>query len=114
MVFAKVAEGDRSLSSDGCGSWVPSGDAFLVYPGKEGPVSSIRLALLREAMQDIRALKLLEDLIGKQETVKLLEGNMDQPLTFKHYEKRASWLLEMRERVNQMVKAQLQKPETGN
>jgi hypothetical protein len=87
----------------------PSGDAFLVYPGKEGPVCSIRLALLREAMQDIRALKFLEDLIGKQETVKLLEEDMDQPLTFKHYEKRASWILEKRERVNQMIKARLQR-----
>ncbi len=34
----------------------PSGDAFLVYPGDKGPIGSIRLAIMREAMQDVRAL----------------------------------------------------------
>jgi hypothetical protein len=83
----------------------PSGDAFLVYPGKDGPIGSIRLVLLREAMQDNRALKLLESMIGKQEAVKLLEEDMDQPLTFKHYDRRASWILDMKERINRQIKA---------
>ncbi|RAP75169.1 DUF4091 domain-containing protein [Paenibacillus montanisoli] len=82
----------------------PSGDAFLVYPGKEGPVCSIRMAVMREAMQDIRALQLLEGLIGKQETVRCLEQDMDRPITFKDYEKRSDWMIEMRERVNRMIK----------
>lgn len=43
----------------------PSGDAFLVYTGKEGPIGSIRLKLICEAMQDIRALELLESLRGR-------------------------------------------------
>jgi hypothetical protein len=85
----------------------PSGDAFLVYPGKEGPVSSIRLAVLREAMQDIRALKLLEKLVGKEETIKCLEEDMDQPLTFNHFEKSSRWILVMRERVNQLIKERI-------
>jgi hypothetical protein len=86
----------------------PSGDAFLVYPGKDGrPVSSIRLALLRESMQDIRALNLLEKLVGKEETIKCLEKGMDQPLTFNHYEKSSSWILDMRERVNQLIKERI-------
>jgi hypothetical protein len=82
----------------------PSGDAFLVYPGKEGPVNSIRLTVLREAMQDIRALQLLEGLAGKQETIQCLEKGMNQPITFKSYEKSSNWMIEMRERVNQMIK----------
>jgi hypothetical protein len=82
----------------------PSGDAFLVYPGKEGPIGSIRLAVLREAMQDIRALRLLERLIGKQATVQCVEEGMDRPITFKHYERSGRWILEMRERVNQRIK----------
>jgi hypothetical protein len=86
----------------------PSGDAFLVYPGKEGPISSIRLAVLREAMQDIRALRLLERAVGKQETIKCLEEGMNQPLTFSSYEKSSLWIIEMRKRVNQMIKERIQ------
>jgi hypothetical protein len=85
----------------------PSGDAFLVYPGKEGPVSSIRLAVLREAMQDIRALQLLEELAGKQETIRCLEEGMNEPITFRNYEESSSWMIEMRERVNQMIKKRI-------
>jgi hypothetical protein len=81
----------------------PSGDAFLVYPGEYGPISSIRLVLLREAMQDIRALKLLEGLVGKQETLNCLEEGMNEPLTFRNYEKSALWIIEMRERVNRWI-----------
>jgi hypothetical protein len=85
----------------------PSGDAFLVYPGKVGPISSIRLAVLREAMQDIRALKLLEKLVGKEETIRCLEVDMDQPLTFNRYDKSSRWILVMRERVNQRIKERI-------
>ncbi|MFC5649912.1 DUF4091 domain-containing protein [Paenibacillus solisilvae] len=87
----------------------PSGDAFLVYPGKEGPISSIRLAVLREAMQDVRALQLLESLMGKQETLALLEAGMDQPITFRQYEKGSTWILEMRERINRQIKERVQR-----
>ncbi|SFT16657.1 glycoside hydrolase domain-containing protein [Paenibacillus sp. BC26] len=83
----------------------PSGDAFLVYPGKDGPITSIRLEVLREAFQDVRALQLLESRIGKEATVALLEEDMASPLTFRDYEKGSAWLLRMRERVNQLIDA---------
>ena len=38
----------------------PSGDAFMVYPGESGPVESIRLQVFHEALQDLRALQLLD------------------------------------------------------
>ncbi|WP_374019131.1 DUF4091 domain-containing protein [Paenibacillus thiaminolyticus] len=81
----------------------PSGDAFLVYPGKNGPISSIRMEVLREAMQDVRALKLLEGLIGKQETMKYLEQDLQEPLTFRRYEKHSMWIINMRERINRLI-----------
>nr|WP_330387739.1 DUF4091 domain-containing protein [Lacrimispora sphenoides] len=47
-----------------CDGSFPSGDAFLVYPGPDGvPEESIRLMVLYEAIQDHRALKLLEQYI---------------------------------------------------
>ena len=51
----------------------PSGDAFLVYPGRDKkPVESLRLKLLRDAFQDARALFLLEETIGRQAVLDLI------------------------------------------
>ncbi|RAP73820.1 DUF4091 domain-containing protein [Paenibacillus montanisoli] len=86
----------------------PSGDAFLVYPGESGPITSIRLEVLREALQDIRALQLLEGYIGKEATVALLEEGMVEPVTFRNYEKGSDWITGMRERVNRRIHACLQ------
>ncbi|WP_169083960.1 DUF4091 domain-containing protein [Paenibacillus sp. PL91] len=82
----------------------PSGDSYLVYPGEEGPVESIRLEVLYEAMQDLRALELLEQKIGKEQTLKLLEEGLTEPLTFSVYPKGSGeWLLATRERINQAL-----------
>lgn len=82
----------------------PSGDAFLVYPGKEGPIESLRLKVFHEALQDLRALQLLESYIGKNEVMQLLEEDLADPITFSVYPKDQAWLLDMRERVNQRIK----------
>lgn len=85
------------------GNAFPSGDAFLVYPGKNGvPEASIRLMLMLEAMQDIRALDLLETLAGRAYTERILMEKTEK-LTFSEYPKEASWLLAMRERVNEEI-----------
>ena len=81
----------------------PSGDAFLVYPGKDGPVTSIRLKVMREALQDLRALKLMESLAGKDEALRLLEEGLERPLSFREYPQDEEWLLGVRERVNRGI-----------
>ncbi|MGB9759864.1 MAG: glycoside hydrolase domain-containing protein, partial [Thermoproteota archaeon] len=40
---------------------LPPGDAFIIYPGKEGPLSSIRFEVLRLGVQDYELLKMLEE-----------------------------------------------------
>lgn len=82
------------------GFWVPAGDAYSVYPGEDGPIESIRLDVFYDALQDLRALNLLEQYIGKEETIKLLEKDMGKPLTFDEYPKDAQWLLNKREEIN--------------
>ncbi|MGZ9583621.1 DUF4091 domain-containing protein [Paenibacillus marinisediminis] len=82
----------------------PSGDPYLVYPGKEGPVGSMRLALMREVMQDIRAMQLLEGLIGRDAVLELIEAGAEQPITFKQYPHEAAWLLQRREAINSAIK----------
>ena len=41
-------------------TFLPPGDSHIVYPGKRGPLSSIRLEALRDGVEDYELLKLLE------------------------------------------------------
>lgn len=66
-----VRQVDPFFETD-AGGCFPSGDAFIVYPGKDGAYSSVRFEVFRAAVQDYRALKLLESLIGRARTVGLL------------------------------------------
>lgn len=92
------------LVTDSGGSF-PSGDAFLVYPGADRqPEESIRLMILHEAIQDHRALKLLELYIGREAVINLLEEDLSEPITFKTYPKSASYLISVRNKINRMLK----------
>jgi Glycoside hydrolase 123, catalytic domain/Carbohydrate family 9 binding domain-like/Glycoside hydrolase 123 N-terminal domain len=42
-----------------------SGDSFLVYPGKDGPIDSTRWELLRQGIQDYEALEMLQQKIAE-------------------------------------------------
>ncbi|GAA3401897.1 DUF4091 domain-containing protein [Paenibacillus hodogayensis] len=84
----------------------PSGDPFVVYPGEDGtPVESLRLEVFREALQDLRALTLLESLIGRERTLELMEQGTDAPITFDVYPRDAAWLLACRERINEAIRS---------
>lgn len=79
----------------------PGGDPFLVYPLNEnGEVGlSIRLYVFNEAMQDLRALTLLEQLSSREQVLKLLEDvvGMDQ------YPRNRDYLLNLRETINHQI-----------
>lgn len=85
-----------------------AGDSFSVYPGRKGTaMESVRLVAFHEAIQDNRALKLCESLIGKEKTLELLGDGKD--MTFRKYPREDDYLLEMRERVNKAIKEALGK-----
>jgi hypothetical protein len=88
----RCADGD-------CG--YPAGDPFLVYPGPDGrPLSSIRAEVQDDALLDLRALRLLESLAGRDYTTALiLEVAGMEKLTFMDYPSNDSFLLTLRERV---------------
>ena len=80
----------------------PAGDAFCVDPGKEGPLKSIRLISIFEALQDIRALRLLESFIERDETIKLIEtqfGGSD----FRTCATSANQMIKFRNKVNETL-----------
>lgn len=86
------------------GANFPSGDSFLVYPGKDGkPEESIRLMALAEAMQDIRALETLEGYTSKDHVVALIDERLEEPITFSKYPKEPIYLLKLREEVNKQI-----------
>ena len=88
-----------NTDSDAC---FPSGDAFLVYPGENGPINSIRIEVLREAFQDYRALTLLESLTDREHVLSILEADIP-PITFTEYPHDPVWLIDVRERINQAI-----------
>ncbi|GBU14529.1 hypothetical protein AwEntero_31300 [Enterobacterales bacterium] len=94
---------DPFAITDGQGAF-PSGDLFVVYPG-EGyqPVESLRLMVLREALQDMRALQLLESLSSRQQVESLIEQQAGMRITFKQYPRDAQFLPELRQQVNALI-----------
>lgn len=89
------------------GSAFASGDSFLVYPGENGPVGSIRLKVFTEALYDLRAMQLLASLTSKEHVLELMEGSLDTPITFSNYPHDANYLLNFRDVINNEIKKHL-------
>jgi len=82
----------------------PSGDAFLVYPGENGkPVESIRMMVFYHALNDMRAMELLESLVDRKFVVNLLESEINNPITFSEYPTCDMYLLQLRNRINREI-----------
>lgn len=86
-----------------CGRYSGSGSSFLVYPGADGPVDSLRHEIYREGWQDLRALQLLETRIGREAVVALVHEGVGERITLNCYPREAEWLPELRERVNRIL-----------
>lgn len=86
----------------------PAGDAFVVYPGPDGQaIESLRLKVFYDAFQDLRALKLLESMIGREQVLELIEEELEEEITFRTYPREEEWLLNKREQINRMIKDSL-------
>ena len=89
----------------------PAGDCFQVYPGRGGvPEESIRMMVTDEAMNDLRAFRLLESLRGREFVLRLIEDGLSAPITFDRYPTDDAWLLRLRERVNREIAAATARP----
>ncbi len=80
---------------------LPSGDAFMVYPLDDHGevVTSLRLYVFNEAMQDLRAMTLLETLVGREEAESLL-GDINR---FADYPRSAEYILTLRDTINRRI-----------
>lgn len=87
----------------------PSGDSFLVYPGKRGePVESMRLMYMYQAMADYSAMKLLEDLKGREAVIALVEEKKED-IRFDKYPCNFSYIEKMRNSINMAIKEAVNK-----
>ena len=79
------------------------GDSFNVYPGPDGPIDSLHFETFTEGLQDLRALQLLEEKLGREKTVALIQKGVRYPITMTHYPHDNRWLLELRKRINKKI-----------
>lgn len=80
-----------------------SGGAFLVYPGPEGPVDSLRHEVIAEGFEDERALRLLESKTSRDEVLALLDEVTGYRISIRKYPRDEKWLLRLREKVNEKL-----------
>ncbi len=86
----------------------PAGDPFVVYPAssksiEDDPVISLRLEVFYDALQDMRALKLAEQIIGREKMLAFLERDLPRAVTFESYPHDSDWILNTREMINRMI-----------
>lgn len=86
------------------GGFFPGGDPFLVYPKSDGtPEESIRIMVLDEAMNDLRAFQLLASKVGKERVLEIIENGINEPITFYKYPTSKNWLICLRNTINKML-----------
>jgi hypothetical protein len=69
-----------STSADG---GFPSGDSFSVYPYGDDVYPSLRAIIFKDALQDVRLMKLAESIVGKEKIIELMESIANCEITFK-------------------------------
>ena len=86
------------------GGVFPSGDSFLVYPGRDGnALDSIRHEIFREGLQDLRALRLLERKLGRTRTLEVIQEGLATPIRMDHYPRSDQWLVNQRKRIYRLL-----------
>lgn len=86
------------------GGVFPAGDGFIVYPYQDGAVPSVRLWAVQAGFQDYRALKCLEEKIGRERTLDLLkEWGLNG---YQDYPKAPNAIDELRRKINLAIKVE--------
>ena len=84
--------------------FVPAGDTLSVYPGQDGKaLYSLHAVQFYEALQDMRALELLGEKIGRDAVNSIIDEDCAEPLGFFRYPHDEDYILKLREKVNAML-----------
>lgn len=89
----------------------PPCDAFMVYPGRDGkPVESIHHEVFAEGIQDLRAMDLLESMIGRKKIETLLDkATPTGKMTMEEYPRGEENVIKLRKKINDLIKKNLAK-----
>lgn len=84
----------------------PPGDGFMVYPGRDGkPVESIHHEVFSEGIQDLRALRLLESMIGRAKVAAMLDKlSPGGKMTMTEYPRGEEAVLALRGKINSLIR----------
>ena len=77
-----------------------SGGAYLVYPGPDGPVDSLRHEVIAEGFRDEMALRALESKTSREAVLKFLDDETGYRINLRKYPRSEEWLLELRRKIN--------------
>ena len=92
---------DPKLNPEGCGSC--AGSPYFVYPAQNGTAfQSIRQKVFYEAINDMRALKLFEELFGREKADKLIEKHFGK-VTFRTEAKSPEKIIDFRNELNNII-----------
>ncbi len=98
---------------DSCGNYfVPSGDAYSVYPAQDGTaLESMRILHFREGLDDMRALYLAESLVGREKVLETIEPIVKEMtgenIVFARCIDRSSDMMKLREAIDELVMSAL-------
>ncbi len=81
----------------------PSGDPFSVYPTQNGVTPSLRAVIFKEALQDIELCRMLEEKIGKEKVVELIEKEAGMEITFKDYPRNSEFIPHLMDKIKSML-----------
>ena len=90
------------LVTDADGTF-PSGDSFMVYPYNDSAIESIRSVVFYEALQDMRALQLWENLTDRKTVEKEIKRKFGK-ITFEDYPRGEENFNELRNLINENIK----------
>ena len=86
------------------GGSFPSGDSFIVYPGRGGqPYPSIRFKVFADAMWDVRAMERLSGMRGREAVLQIIDPEGD--LQFNKFSYDPDHYRQTRELINQAIMA---------
>jgi len=101
--FYNTVRSERSIDPyavTDAGAAFPSGDAFMLYPGKGGDaVGSLRSMVFTEGLSDFYVLKQLEGLQGRDYVIDLIHKELNYKITFNKYPRSDQYLIRLRSRV---------------
>ena len=84
-------------------SW-PSGDPFIFYPAKNGSYPSIRAKVTAEAIGDMDLCRTLEEYIGREAVVRIIDKLAGKPLCFDDFPKGEEYIFAVRDKLIRTLK----------